>query len=91
MTIKDVLIELGINKNGTYSRDGSFVIDLEEDSNEFGKIYSILDKNPDVEYMESNSLLTIDNSSLYYKYKDFQINILADFNNDEYKVVIARL
>ena len=91
MTIKDVLIELGINKNGTYSRDGSFVIDLEEDSNEFGKIYSILDKNPNVEYMESNSLLTIDNSSLYYKYKDFQINILADFNNDEYKVVIARL
>lgn len=91
MTIKDVLIELGINKNGTYSRDGSFVIDLEEDSNEFGKIYSILDKNPDVEYMESNSLLTIDNSSLYYKYKNFQINILADFNNDEYKVVIARL
>ena len=88
MSITDILNELKINLKGTYSRDGSYVIDLEDSSDAFGKVYSILDKNPEVDYMESNSLLTVDNASMYYKYKRFQINIIADFRNDHYKVVV---
>ena len=65
MSITDILNELKINLKGTYSRDGSYVIDLEDSSDAFGKVYSILDKNPEVDYMESNSLLTVDNASMY--------------------------
>ena len=91
MSITDILNELKINLKGTYSRDGSYVIDLEDSSDAFGKVYSILDKNPEVDYMESNSLLTVDNASMYYKYKGFQINIIADFRNNHYKGVVSEV
>lgn len=91
MSITDILNELEINLKGTYSRDGSYVIDLEDSSDAFGKVYSTLDKNPEVDCMESNSLLTVDNASMYYKYKGFQINIIADFRNDHYKVVVSEV
>ena len=91
MSITDILNELKINLKGTYSRDGSYVIDLEDSSDAFGKVYSILDKNLEVDYMESNSLLTVDNASMYYKYKRFQINIIADFRNNHYKVVVSEV
>ena len=91
MSITDILNELKINLKGTYSRDGSYVIDLEDSSDAFGKVYSILDKNPEVDHMENNSLLTVDNASMYYKYKRFQINIIADFRNDHYKVVVSEV
>lgn len=91
MSITDILNELKIKLKGTYSRDGSYVIDLEDSSDAFGKVYSTLDKNPEVDYMESNSLLTVDNASMYYKYKGFQINIIADFRNDHYKVVVSEV
>ncbi len=91
MSITDILNELKINLKGTYSRDGSYVIDLEDSSDAFGKVYSTLDKNPEVDYMENNSLLTVDNASMYYKYKGFQINIIADFRNDHYKVVVSEV
>ena len=91
MSITDILNELKINLKGTYSRDGSYVIDLEDSSDAFGKVYSTLDKNPGVDNMESNSLLTVDNASMYYKYKGFQINIIADFRNNHYKVVVSEV
>lgn len=91
MSIDELLRKLKIQQRGTYSRDGSYVIDLEDSSDDFGKVYSTLDKNPDVEYMENNSLLTVDNASMYYKYEDYQINIIADFNHNHYKIVIAEV
>lgn len=91
MPIKDILKELKITQIGNFARDGSYVIDLEDDVDAFGKVYSTLDKNPDVEYMENNSLLTVDNASMYYKYDKYQVNIIADFKNNHYKVVIAEV
>ena len=91
MSITGALKKLKINERGTYSRDGSYVIDLEDSSDAFGKVYSTLDKNPDVDYMENNSLLTIDNASMYYRYDNYQINIIADFKNNHYKVVVTEV
>ena len=90
MPIRKVLQELGIEERGNYSKDDSYVIDL-PDSDTFGKIYSKLDKNDDVEYLEDNSLLTVNNASMYYRYDDVQITLIADFLNDEYKVVANRV
>lgn len=91
MTLPDVLKELGLNYDGTYSRDGEYVVDLADSSDDFGKAYSTLDRNDDAEYMQENSLLTVDNASMYYRYKDYMINIIADFNNNHYKIVIQTL
>lgn len=89
MQTGNVLSTLGVNNKGTYSRDGSFVVDLADSSDEFGKVYSILDNNDKLDYMEDNSLLTVDNASILYLYDDFIINLIADFNNNHYKVVVS--
>ncbi len=86
--MEKLLKDLGITKAGSYSRDGSYVIDLNS-SEEFGKIYSLLENSKDLEYMEENNLLTISNASMTYRYgEDYQLQLIADFNNDAYKLVV---
>lgn len=89
--MEDILRELGINLDGTYDSEGGYVIDLNS-SSDFGKIYSKLDKNEDLNFLESNSLLTVDNASLVYRYEDeVEITLLGDFNNDKYQLVMNKL
>lgn len=91
MSIEQLVKDLKINKAGSYSKDKSYVIDLES-SDEFGRMYSILDRNDNLTYMEDYSLLTPDNSSLIYQYnREYQIALIADFKNDTYKIVIQEL
>lgn len=85
------LRSIGINKAGTYSKNDSYVIDL-EGSEEFGKVFSTLDNNEDLEYMDENNLLTVSNATMTYRYNnEYQIQLLADFNNDSYKLVVNEL
>lgn len=91
MTIEQLLKDLGINKVGEYSNKNTYVIDLYS-SEEFGKMYSLLDQNNDLEYEEESSLLTVDNGSLMYNYNDeFQFVLIADFNHDQYHLTIKEL
>lgn len=88
--MEQVLKQLKIDKPGAYGRNNTYVVDI-ENSDEFGKIYSILDKNNDVEQNEENSLLTLHNASIYYLYKDYQINLIGDFDADQYRMVVANV
>ena len=91
MNIEDLLLVLGIKKEGNYSSNGSYIIDLDS-SEEFGKIYSTLDSNEDLQYEEDSSLLTVDNGSMIYNYDDlYQIVLLADFKNNQYKITIREI
>lgn len=85
------LRSIGINKVGTYGKNDSYVIDL-NDSDEFGKVFSTLDNNEELEYMDENNLLTVSNATMIYRYKDqYQVQLIADFNNDAYKLVVNEL
>ena len=89
--MENFLKSIGINKVGAYSKNDSYVIDL-DDSEEFGKIFSTLDNNDELEYMDENNLLTVSNATMTYRYNDeYQIQLLADFNNDTYKLVVNEL
>ena len=89
--MESIIKDLGINKPGTYSKDNTYVIDL-EDSEEFGKIYSTLDSNDELDYLDDSSLLTIHNSNIIYNYNDeIQINLIADFDHDSYRVVVQEI
>ena len=88
MNVKDVLRKIGIVFDGEYSKDGSYVIDL-FDSNQYGKVFSLLDKNPDVEDLEDSSTLTLNNANISYLYDDYQLNLIADFDQDLYKLVVT--
>lgn len=87
----EILKEIGIDLEGTFDTEGGYVVDLNS-STQFGKIYSKLDKNEDLNFLESNSILTVDNASLIYRYEDeAEITLLGDFNNDKYQLVVNKL
>lgn len=91
MTIYELLRELGINKIGTYSDNDTYTIDL-NDSNEYGRINSTLDRSEILDPIDESSYLTADNANLDYKYEDqFILSLIADFEEDYYQLVITEM
>ena len=84
------LQELGIRKSGYYSKEGSYVVDL-DDSEEYGKVYTILDNSDTVEEMEDESQVTIHSSNIVYTNDEFQLTLLSDFDSDQYKLIVRKL
>lgn len=84
----EFLKKIGINKPGEYSQDGSYVVDI-DDYDEYGKFYSILDKSDLVDEIVESSQLTIHTTSLLYMSDEYQISLLADLDNDQYKLVVT--
>lgn len=91
MTLEQFIKFLDIGKSGTYADNSQYVIDIDSDD-EYLKIFSKLDRNSKLEQADDNSLLTKHNSSILYNYKDanqFQANLIGDFDNGQYKLVIS--
>ena len=89
--MKNMLNEIGIYADGEFNKNGAYVIDI-EDFEQFGKYYSLIDKHTDTEELSDSTISTIHNISCLYTYKDeFQLNLLADFDNDEYKLVVMNI
>ena len=85
-----VIKKLGIDLPGEYTKNNSYTVDIKDDA-EWGKIYSILETNDDVEPLEDNTLLTIHNASLLYIYDEYQLNLKADFDNETYSLVCSKI
>lgn len=84
------LKELGIDIPGTYSISGGYIIDLPDDI-AFGKMYSKIEKQlgDDLEYLEDISTLNTHTGNYSYSYKDtYELTLIADWDNDEYKLVV---
>lgn len=86
MEMEALLKELGITKKGEKSKNGAYIIDF-DNSDEWGKYFSKLDRNKDVEELEENSMLVIHGANIMFVYKDMQINLKADYDSDSYKLV----
>ena len=86
--MENFLKELGINKEFTKQGD-KLVISL-EDSNEFSKMYTLLDKSPLVDLDVENIELTSELNTLVYLGDEFDITLKADFKDDVYLLEIAR-
>jgi hypothetical protein len=87
-----ILKNLGINKSGTYSEDGSFVVDIDS-SDEFGKIFSILEDSDLLIPQEDNGILTDESANMNYLYEDedFLISLSGDLENDIYQMTITEI
>ena len=85
--MNDFLAKLGISKVGYFSKNNSYVIDI-DDSNEFGKIYSMLDKSELVDEVEDSSVLTLQSTSINYESDDYMLSLISDFDADTYKLII---
>ena len=89
--MEEILQELGIYEPGQLSKNNAYVVDLDSDL-AWGKIYSLLETNDDVEQLEDNTLLTTHNASILYLYKDkYQLNLKADFDNEIYSLICSKL
>ena len=93
MNEKEFLTKLGITKEGNYSSDNdAYIIDL-SNSDEYGKIFSKLDKSNEVELLEDNQVITEQGSSLIYEAEDesYILNLIADFDEDKYQLIINKI
>lgn len=86
MYMEKFLKELGINQIGHYNSKNNYIIDI-EDSEEYGKIYSKLDKSDLLDENDDSSTVTMHNSHIVFESDDYQFTLIADFENDTYKLV----
>lgn len=86
--------DLRINNKATITEDSqsiNAVIDI-PNCDEYGVVFSKLDKNNKLENMDDNQIVTEDDSSLLYKTKegtDYLINLVADYASDIYQLVVT--
>ena len=69
--------------------NGRYVIPL-MDSDEYSKVYTLLDRSGDVELDEGSTLVTDKVSELTYSGGGFDAKLDANFPDDFYRVVISR-
>lgn len=78
---------LGIDKEGKYY-DDVYVIQL-EDSNEFARMYSRLDKNENLDLDPEGIDLGTEGSTLVYLSDEFDVMLKSDFGEEYYAVEIS--
>ena len=90
--IEDILLnDIGIELPGEEGRNGSYIIDIGSDV-EWGKIYTLLENNENIEQADENNLLTTHNASLIYRYNnEYLFNLKADFDHNLYSLVCSEL
>ncbi len=84
--MEELLKDIGINN--TFTRKGNQLIYDIKNGDEYGRIYSLLDKSDLVDEDEESSMITMDNSSIQWVADEGTITLIADFNLDEYKLVV---
>lgn len=87
--MEELLKEIGIDKQITI-QDGKAVVDI-ADEKEYGRIYTLLDRSDLIEEDEESSMITMDSSSIQYDNDNYILTLIADFNLDEYKLVIKEV
>ena len=85
--MEEFLKELGIQGAPQRSNENTYILDIDGSDN-YGRIYSRLDRSELLEENEDASQLTIDTSSIRYESEKYYLTLLADFNADTYQLVI---
>lgn len=90
--VEDYLKSINIPYTGEISNNDSYVIDL-SNSNDYGKIYSILDKSEDLDLLDDNQVVTEQGSSLIYESDstNYMVNLISDWDSNKYQVVINEI
>lgn len=88
---EELLDRLDISERGKLSND-RYVITL-VDSDDYGRIFSKLDKSNILDIIEENQVVTEQGSSLMYgdDEEKFLLNLIADFDSDQYQLVLDKI
>lgn len=82
-----ILNQLGINADGSY-QSGKYIVEL-EDSNEFSKMYTLLDNSDVVEIDDFATLITDKVTELTFDGDNFKIKLVGNFITNMYRLVIT--
>lgn len=85
--MEEFLNEIGIQGKLNITDDNTGVLEILGSDN-YGRIYSRLDKSNLVEEDEDSSQMTAETASIQYESEQYLITLLANFDTDEYKLVI---
>ena len=85
--MNELLKQIGIDAEPVKGENGSYNIDI-EDSNEYGRYFSKLDKSDLVEEEQDASSVNFENSSIQFTNEKYTLTLLADFENDTYSLNI---
>ena len=85
--MNELLKQIGIDAEPVKGENGSYNIDI-EDSNEYGRYFSKLDKSDLVEEEQDASSVNFENSSIQFTNNKYTLTLLADFENDTYSLNI---
>lgn len=88
--MKDILKKIGITEAGHFSEDDNYIIDF-ENSNQFNKAFSRLEKSDLVEENEDSSVIDLNVSNVLYVNDDYSFNLIAEFEQDVYRLVVSEL
>lgn len=84
--MEDFLHNLGILAHGTYTDDGAYSIDLANDR-EYSRMFALLGKTESVKQLEDISTVTFENANVLFQSDDYVISLIADWDNNIYKLV----
>lgn len=85
--MNELLKQIGIDAEPVKGENGSYNIDI-EDSNEYGRYFSKLDKSDLVEEEQDASSVNFENSSIQFTNDNYTLTLIADFENDTYSLNI---
>ena len=90
MSIPQYLKQNNINKTYTISEDNNYIITL-DNSDDFGKMFSHLEKIEDLEQLEDNQVVTEQGTSILYKSnsENYLFNLIADFDGNVYSLIVS--
>lgn len=85
--IEKDLSKIGIFGDFYKGKNNSIVLDL-EDSDAFGKMFSLFDRTSEVELQEDALIMNTHTANINYEYKNYLITLTADFDADNYKLIV---
>ena len=85
--MKEFVDKLGIGIEGTTEGD-KYIIEL-SDSNEYSRMYTLLDSSDLVEIEEDATLLTDKVGELIFTGEFFDVKLVGNFSSDIYRIVIT--
>lgn len=88
--MEDFLIDIGINTLNGRTVSNKFIIDF-DNVNEFNRAFGKLDKCEDLEEQEDSSIVNASVSNIVYINDNYLINLTANFDTDEYRLVMQML
>ena len=90
MTINELISKLKLDGLEVKKEGNKTVINL-EDSDEFAKIYSRLDRDEDFELDNTRVIMSPLNTYMVYVGDEYECGISSDYEKDIYRVVIKEI